>query len=737
MALIAMGSIAVRRARKGEKGDPGTNGTSYARNLLLNSADFDAAPPSEWEKWGSVPYLAVKTENGENVMTMRTSAVAYQGIKQTRTDKAYLHGGDTIAVSFDAAVFDTGTYTLEWMVHFRPVGGGDTITQVSGTVTISSSTMRRFTAVATVPENITGGCGFCFMIGSSSAATAVSAKVDRLKLEVNTAASDWSPAPEDSQLYRIVTDPASPWIWQQGGEVTQSDTDGTPTDKTNWNDPDGNQYTMTAKVVKGQSDTAEDGWTFAFTTTNVEATFKDSTVTFTQPSKDEDKVNWQTEGSVKITATKGTRTLTAEFKMSINALGTWKFEVINDTAKATSHLIEASIDENGLMKKADYETTIKQSAKQLELVAKSMDISDGGTGKLLAESGAVLTADKAGLYTKDANGNNATIGTYVNGIVKLTGKEVQIASDALDVSGDLDLHGLLTEGSTYCDYWGYMYKDGEQVFAPASSGDLPWRYISMSGYMKSMVFKNWTYAAEGNPHDSSAIVSNESRLRVAVLPLYDTLPYELNGSTYSFGGYKQNGTHLVIRNMFNPKIANWSMSGVNKAASLAGAVIVCSDPRLLTPDFTPSSSSDDLSWWMDPLSNGAKWWGGCMVCQGLRGRFLIVMPGEAVELVTSVERYGTDSFLTWYVVSNGYEPITQRIGIGNPSIDSTTGTDIAIGKFGELSNRTTMLDMSGGYYKESFFGPAAAACTTTNQTQFTIKVNDQGTMTVSVGAVQD
>lgn len=124
-----------------------------------------------------------------------------------------------------------------------------------------------------------------------------------------------------------------------------------------------------------------------------------------------------------------------------------------------------------------------------------------------------------------------------------------------------------------------------------------------------------------------------------------------------------------------------------------------------------------------------------MVCQGLRGRFLIVMPGEAVELVSSVERYGSADYLSWYVVSNGYEPITQRIGIGNPSIDSTTGTDIAVGKFGELSNRTTMLSMSGGYYKESFFGPAAAACTTTNQTQFTITVNDKGVMTVSVGAV--
>lgn len=709
------------------------DGTGYARNLLLNSADFDAAPPSEWEKWNAVPYLAVKTENGENVMTMRTDATAYQGMKQTRTDKAYLHGGDKIAVSFDAACFDAGTYTLEWMVHFRPVGGGSTIAQVSGTVTLSSTAMQRFTAVATVPDSITDGCGFCFMIGSSSDNTAVSAKVDRLKLEINTAASDWSPAPEDAELYRIETTPASPWIWAQGGEVTQSDTDATPTDNTNWNDPDGNKYTMTAKVVKGQSTDAESGWTFAFTTTGVTGTGSGDTFTFTQPGKDSDG-NWLTEGKLTVTVTKGSRTLTAEFRITINALGTWKLEVLNDTATATSRLIEKSIDDNGLMKETDYKTTIEQSAKQLELIAEKTI--DTETGKLKTSSGAVIKPDTAGLITTDSSGNVATIGTYEDGIVKLTGKEVKVESDALDVSGDIDLHGLLTESSTYCDYWGYMYKDGEQVSAPASGGDVPWRYISMSGYMKSMVFKNWTYAGEGNPHDNSAVVSNGSLLRVAVLPLYDTLSYELDGTTYSFGGYRQSGTHLVIRNMFNPNIANWSLSGVDKAASLAGAVLVCSDPRLLTPDFTPSSSSDDLSWWMDPLSNGTKWWGGCMVCHGLRGRFLVVMPGEAVELVSSVERYGTADYLAWYIVSNGYEPITQRIGIANETVYDTTGADTAVGKFGELSDRDDYLSMAAGYYKESFFGPAAAACTASSPTQFTISVSPEGIMTVSVGAVE-
>lgn len=711
------------------------DGTSYAPNMLLNSADFDAAPPSEWTKWNAVSYLAVVTENGENVMAMRTEAVAYQGMQQTRTDKAYLHGGDKIAVSFDAACFDQGTYSLEWLIHFLPVGGGDMLAQTSGIVTLTSTTMKRFTAVATVPDTVTDGCGFCFKIGSSALKTAVSAKVDKLKLEINTAASEWSPAPEDAQLYRIVTTPESPWIWQQGGTVTQSTTDGTATDKTNWNDPDGNKYTVVAKVVKGQSTTAEEGWTFAFTTTGVTGTGSGDTFTLTQPNQDKNK-NWLTEGKLTIAATKGSRTLGKEFKININALGTWKFEVINDTAKATSHLIEASIDENGLMKETDYKTTIEQSANQLKAVATSIDLE---TGKLLAESGAVLTADKAGLYTKDANGNNATIGTYENGVVKLTGKEVKIESDALDVSGDLDLHGLLTESSTYCDYWGYMYKDGEQVYAPSGT-DSSMRIVTMQTYLKSLTFKNWTYGDEGNPHDSSAVVGNDSRLRIVALPMYTAEDrVTVNNTTLKWPSYTQSGTHLIIRNMFNPHTANWSLQGAATKDSLAGAVIICSDPRLLNPSFTTTSpGSDNLATWLNPLSNGTKWWGGTMVCQGRRGRFLIVMPGEAVELVSSVERYGSDSYLTWYVVSNGYEPISQVIGIANDSIDNESkNNNIVYGSYGELGDKNTQLSMDASYYEESLFGPAKAGCTTSNATQFTINVSPEGVVTVTVAEADE
>lgn len=68
-----------------------------------------------------------------------------------------------------------------------------------------------------------------------------------------------------------------------------------------------------------------------------------------------------------------------------------------------------------------YATLFEQTEKIIKATASLYD----ENGELLI-SGFVIKPDSAGLFTQDSNGNVATIGTYQDGIVKLTGNEIQL-----------------------------------------------------------------------------------------------------------------------------------------------------------------------------------------------------------------------------------------------------------------------------------------------------------------------
>lgn len=72
-----------------------------------------------------------------------------------------------------------------------------------------------------------------------------------------------------------------------------------------------------------------------------------------------------------------------------------------------------------------HKTLFEQTDRLLSLTAAIYDKDK----EKLQESGLVIMPESAGLFTKDENGNVATIGTYEGGVVKLSGSEIRLEGD--------------------------------------------------------------------------------------------------------------------------------------------------------------------------------------------------------------------------------------------------------------------------------------------------------------------
>ena len=72
-----------------------------------------------------------------------------------------------------------------------------------------------------------------------------------------------------------------------------------------------------------------------------------------------------------------------------------------------------------------HKTLFEQTDRLLSLTAAIYDKDQ----EKLKESGLVIMPESAGLFTKDENGNVATIGTYEGGVVKLSGSEIRLEGD--------------------------------------------------------------------------------------------------------------------------------------------------------------------------------------------------------------------------------------------------------------------------------------------------------------------
>lgn len=148
-----------------------------------------------------------------------------------------------------------------------------------------------------------------------------------------------------------------------------------------------------------------------------------------------------------------------------------------------------------------YKTLFEQSAKLLKLAAANFD----ANGNVLQSSELMVKPDSAGIMTKDENGKIASIGTYVDGVVKLTGDQIQLEG-TVTANGNVTIRtdGAIQARQFYADPTDINvdvdlvgYFEG-LLHTPTSSGDHTDAYrifLSKNGKERN-VFPCYTYKVD-------------------------------------------------------------------------------------------------------------------------------------------------------------------------------------------------------------------------------------------------
>lgn len=280
----------------------------------------------------------------------------------------------------------------------------------------------------------------------------------------------------------------------------------------------------------------------------------------------------------------------------------------------------------------------------------------------------------------------STIGGKVNLAVtkdglKTAGMTIEDEHISLDakkttVKGDLTVQGALTNSTSYVSTDGSLWSPndvGELEKQPdnlLTAGGTLFVPINMTS-IKSVQIQTSdpSLVSDGSPTSASTAL--------VTLPMYDIADL---GCGVTVPAYRRSGTHVLIRNGFSLAYNQWSKSDGWTDAALrrnieAAAVYVCSDPRALAlSNYTasyPTVAPDGRD------ANGkfatADWFKGCMYLNGRRGRWLALLPGQQVELVSVITMWQTGSntpvpYLGWYVVGGeGMDWLEKTISFEPPS----------------------------------------------------------------------
>lgn len=175
-----------------------------------------------------------------------------------------------------------------------------------------------------------------------------------------------------------------------------------------------------------------------------------------------------------------------------------------------------------------------------------------------------------------------------------------------------------------------------------------------------------------------------SKMQFVLLPMvYDVPCINMNGNETTVEGLRESGVKLTIFSKYNPMVAKWATAkrtryrdseknnnnvwgGKEPYVILHDAItVVYADPRIAflknyTGSGTIKPESDGTPSYKGENNAGYKH--GCFVCNGRRGRFLLLMPGQALHLTSSIERWGNDDVLMWYVDNaSEFVPISKNV----------------------------------------------------------------------------
>ena len=333
-------------------------------------------------------------------------------------------------------------------------------------------------------------------------------------------------------------------------------------------------------------------------------------------------------------------------------------------------------------------------------------------------------------------------GVHING----TTKHVTIIGERTSIEGDLDIKGLITESSRFIDWWSPDFSvgisgnsgssgqsgqsgqsgNGEPSQDPSDYADTALFIPIDMQTVKSVSISPTARQSDGsgNPlHGAMAIVA---------LPLHGNTTIN---NAVSIRGHQLSGTHITIRNAYSPFYAHWQqLQGSHKFDAVNGAVLICADPRILNAANYGAASAGvgGQSAATIPIAEGSyseSMAHGNIIANGRRAKFLLLMPGQSVELVSSVEQYGTDingtygtvPYLAWYVTGDSHQPVAAQL-----TIEGTNANGDAINHEATFDPTVTQIGESDPHAGGAFLAPPQmAALANGDKIEITI-VTDHG-----------
>lgn len=315
-------------------------------------------------------------------------------------------------------------------------------------------------------------------------------------------------------------------------------------------------------------------------------------------------------------------------------------------------------------------------------------------------------------YIEDENISNKLRRTGID----ITTDRITLDAKKTTVTGDLTVQGIITDSTSYVDMDGTLWSPndvGELVNTKKklmTTGGGVFAPIDMMT-IKSLQIQTAdpSLLSDGSP--TSAYPA------LVTLPMYDAVDL---GCGITIPAYRRSGTHVLIRNGFSLAYSMWAKSASwgdanNKYTALRNeiantAVYICTDPRLLsldnykyaTPTITPDGQDDNGA------SATAEWFkGGCFL-NGRRGRWIALLPGQEIELVSVITMWKTGTntavpYLAWYVVGGSNIDWLDKLISIRPADSAYNGYE---GYFEqEITGGQHFGVGSLDKYRDAFFGP--------------------------------
>lgn len=208
------------------------------------------------------------------------------------------------------------------------------------------------------------------------------------------------------------------------------------------------------------------------------------------------------------------------------------------------------------------------------------------------------------------------------------------------------------------------------------TGDLHLRGILVENYEDLSANDDLFIVCDMKAHKSVTV----SHSRV-ILPMLDTHTIkDYNDKEYTVNGLKEAGVKLTIASKYNSYVAKWAQTTPSLFESYKNfdnrglmktyhnyASVVFADPRIADKgNYKIVDGIDTLVPTILPEGGGGYaatgYEGGVFVCNGRRGRALVLMPGQTLHLTSAIEYVNEKQVLVWYVDnSSDFTPLTKEV----------------------------------------------------------------------------